>query len=108
VFWDKDKYDFPEEKSPLGNLNPAMSSSTSCRKMMFELNTLDGKQVQLKSPSLGKQDQHLFTIQDQATDSYNKKTQNSLFKKGRQISEYKSSVDRIKDKIKDKKNPDSV
>jgi len=79
-----------------------MSSSTSCRKMMFELNTLDGKQP--VTPSLGKQDHHLFTIQDQASSPYDKKMQNSLFKKGRQISDYKTSVDRIKDKIKDKRS----
>ena len=32
---------------------------------------------------------------------------NSLFKKGRHISDHKNSVERIKDKIKDKKHPKS-
>ena len=66
---------------------------------MFELNTLEGKQ--LKSPSLGTQDQHLFTIQDQSQLIYDKKTQNSLFKKGRMLMDHKNSVSRIQNKIKD-------
>ena len=64
VFWDKDKYDFPEEKSARqnGKVHPAKSSVTSCRKMMFELNTLEGKQM--NPMSLSQNDYPEFKLQD--------------------------------------------
>ena len=86
VFWDKDKYDFPEEKSfnQLGKVHPAKSSVTSCRKMMFELNTLEGK----KTDSLNHSQKvpAFFPFQDQDfANAYNKKMSKSLFKKGGHI-----------------------
>ena len=51
----------------------------------------------------------MFTIQDQAESlKHNKKTQNSLFKKGQHVlGEHKNSVKRIKEKIKNQNTQQS-